>query len=93
MNCSAVVELNRANAGPAFSPRVSMFNSRSGPQSGSALCFRHDGVGLNASFRDPPKKVQQAVVLFFMLMSSSQSDMKLQVNPMVGFFKGVGAVR
>lgn len=46
---------------------------------------------MNASFRDPPKKTEQAVVSFFMLVS--QSDMKIKVNPKAGFFKGLGAVR
>ena len=69
---------------PAQAPRTAVH---------SALCSRHDGIGLNASFRDPPKKIQQAVVLFFMLMSSSQSDMKIKVAPMAGFLKGLGAVR
>lgn len=84
MNCSAVVVLSRVNAGPAFSL---------GPQNGSGPCSRHDGVGLNASFRDPPKKIQQAVVLSFMLMLSFWSDMKLKVKPMAEFFKGLGTVR
>lgn len=85
--------LNRANAGPSFSPGVSVFTPCSGPQNTSVPCSRHDSIGLNASFRDPPKKIQQAVVLFFMLMSSSQNDTKIKVNPMAAFFKGLGAVR
>lgn len=88
-----MVVLNRANAHPAFSPGISVLTLCSGPQNSSAPCCRRDGIGLNASFRDLPKKVQQAVVLFFMLMSSSRSDMKIKVIPMAAFFEGLGAVR
>lgn len=54
--------LGSAYSLPAQAPRTAV------PHALSA----DDGIGLNASFRDLLKKIQQAVVLFFMLMLSSQ---------------------
>jgi len=71
MNYSAPVLMTRSNAGPAHSAGIRTAVL-------CALCSGCGSAGLSVGFRNP-ENIQQAVLLFLVLILSSQCDMKIKV--------------